>query len=169
MRERGETSAARVLGAQRPMREPRKGRVGAPPNTGRCDVNDWHDVVKAIQRQGKDACAMRANWFRDCVAAELRSRGWETRFEVLCGKSLVELVATHGDFVCAVQLDRAAPRLRSVRALQRAEANACIVGLREGFARLLLPAGIDAVVCAWPPRLYTPEQPRGYAPRPARW
>lgn len=136
-------------------------------------VTAWRDVAEAVQRckwswtpdEGAPGLS-----FRRAVEAELRRRGWELVIAVPIDAPdgpRIDLVALRNGERVAVEFDRARPRESSVLKL-RSLPSGCerVIALREGFARLELPRGIDAVVAFWPPRLYCAGQPRGYTPRP---
>lgn len=137
-------------------------------------VNTWRDVAEAVQRckwSWSPEAGPKHLSFRRAVESELRRRGWELAIAVPLDAPdgpRLDLVAFKGGERVAVEFDRASPRQSSLDKLRAVNGCARVVALREGFTRLELPRGLDAVVTFWPPRLYCAEQPRGYTPRPKK-
>lgn len=119
-----------------------------------------------VRLQGRTAHSQSAELFQRSIVGDLRACGWQTIQGALTEGGVLDVLCWKDGCRVALALDRGAPRARSLAVLRATSGvEARIVGLREGFAKLSLPAGVDAIACAWPPRLYTAEQPRGYAPR----
>lgn len=136
-------------------------------------MTGWRAVAEAVQRCGWDPSTpgLASVGFMRAVALELERRGWRLLWEVPIDPSgdgpRIDLVAHLELERVAIEFDRAQPRISSLEKLRAFDAcTARVVALREGYARLVFPrGGLDAIVTFRPPRLYTSEQPFGYAPR----